>query len=408
MSNPSHPPSILPPADAGAPRWLTLLLAAACGLVVANLYYAQPLVAPISAALAISPRLAGLIVTLTQVGYGIGLLFLVPVADIVENRRLITLLLAVCSIALGVAAASRDATVFFIAAAAIGLSAVAVQIMVPFAAHLAPDATRGRVVGNVMSGLLLGIMLARPLASLLTGIWGWHAVFAASAVVTACVAALLARVLPKRQPAHRLRYADLVGSMWRLLVSHEILRRRGAYHAFLFAAFSLFWTTVPLLLAGPGFGLGQKGIALFALVGVAGAVAAPIAGRLADRGMMRLVTAVALALVAAAFLISRAGLHGSNLSLAALTAAAIILDFGASANLVVGQRAIFSLGAEYRSRLNGLYMALFFAGGAIGSAVGAWAYATGGWSRACWIGFAFPVAAFLYFATERRAAYAAA
>jgi predicted MFS family arabinose efflux permease len=197
---------------------------------------------------------------------------------------------------------------------------------------------------------------------------------------------------------------DLVGSMWGLLRSHEILRRRAAYQACLFAGFSLFWTTVPLLLAGPEFGLGQRGIALFPLVGVAGAIAAPIAGRLADRGLMRPVTAIALTLVALAFLMSRVGQHGSQLSLVVLTTAAIVLDFGVSACLVVGQRAIYSLGAEYRSRLNGLFMAIFFGGGAIGSAVGAWAYASGGWSLACWIGFAMPLAAFVYFLTERRAA----
>jgi predicted MFS family arabinose efflux permease len=400
--------SVAPAATRDVRSRLPLLFAAACGLVVANLYYAQPLVAPISTALSISPQLAGFIVTLTQIGYGAGLLFIVPVADIVENRRLITLLLSGCAIALALAAISQSATVFFIAAAGIGLTAVAVQILVPFAAHLAPEATRGRVVGNVMSGLLLGIMLARPVASLVTSFWGWHAIFAVSAVVTAGVALLLARVLPKRQPTHRLHYAALVGSMWMLLKSHDILRRRASYQACLFAGFSLFWTTVPLLLAGPEFGLGQRGIALFALVGVAGAIAAPIAGRLADRGLMRPVTASALALVAIAFLMSRVAQHGSPLSLAVLTAAAIVLDFGVSANLVVGQRAIYSLGAETRSRLNGLFMAIFFGGGAIGSAVGAWAYASGGWSRACWIGFAMPLAAFAYFLSERRAARAPA
>jgi predicted MFS family arabinose efflux permease len=259
------------------------------------------------------------------------------------------------------------------------------------------------VVGNVMSGLLLGIMLARPVSSLITSVWGWHAVFGFSAVVTAAVAVVLARVLPQRQPAHRLHYADLVGSMWGLLKSYEILRRRGIYHAFMFAGFSLFWTAVPLLLASPAFGLGQRGIALFALVGVSGAVAAPIAGRLADRDLMRPVTIAALALAALGFLLCRVGLHGSTWSLLGLTAAAVILDFAVSANLVVSQRAIYSLKPEYRSRLNGLFMAMFFVGGAVGSAVGGWAYASGGWSLTCWIGLAFPLLSFLYFATEPRA-----
>jgi predicted MFS family arabinose efflux permease len=179
------------------------------------------------------------------------------------------------------------------------------------------------------------------------------------------------------------------------------LQRRALYQASLFAAFSLFWTTAPLLLAGPEFRLSQGGIALFALAGVAGAVASPIAGRLADKGWTRPATAFALLAVAAAFLITHIGTYGSALSLGLLVAAGILLDFGVTTNLVLGQRAIFVLGAEYRSRLNGLYMATFFAGGALGSALGGLAYAHGGWALASWLGAALPIAALLYFATER-------
>jgi predicted MFS family arabinose efflux permease len=383
---------------------LTLLFAAACGLVVANLYYAQPLIAPISAALGISVHLAGLIVTLTQIGYGLGLVFIVPAADILENRRLTTALLCVCSAALAMAALAHGPVSFFAAAACIGLTSVAVQVMVPFAAHLSPEATRGRTVGNVMSGLLLGIMLARPAASLVTDLWGWHAIFGASAVITACVAVAVALVLPDRRPAQSLPYAQVLVSMWGLLKSVAVLRRRATSHAFLFGAFSLFWTTVPLLLASPAFGLRQRGIALFALVGVAGAVAAPLAGRLADKGRSGFVTWLAMSLVAVAFLMTHVGQPGSVLSLGMLTAAAIVLDFGVSANLVVGQRAIYALGADIRSRLNGVFMALFFTGGAAGSAIGAWTYAHGGWTLASWTGFAMPVIAMLYFALSARSA----
>lgn len=255
--------------------WITPLLAAACGMIVANLYYAQPLVGPIARALQLSPEIAGLIVTLTQMGYCAGLVLLVPLGDIVENRKLILTLIAGCAVALTAAALASHASVFLIAGCAIGLCSVAVQVLVPFAAHLAPDHARGRAVGNVTSGLLMGIMLARPVSSLVSGLFGWHTIFAASAV---------AMVL---------------------------------------------------------------------------------------------------------------------LSLLALTAAAILLDFGVSANLVIGQRAIFALSAEHRSRLNGLYMAIFFVGGAIGSSVGAWAFARGGWPLASWIGFALPALALLYFRTDR-------
>jgi predicted MFS family arabinose efflux permease len=385
-----------------APAWLPLLFAIACGLIVANLYYAQPLVGPIAAELGMSPSLAGLLVTLTQVGYGLGLLFIVPLGDILENRRLVLTLITACALALASAALVRSAPVFLIAAAAIGFTSVTVQILVPWSAHLASEANRGRVVGNVMSGLLLGIMLARPVSSFIASIWGWHAIYFLSAALMAALTGLLLFILPMRRPEATLRYGQLVASLRHLALTQPVLRRRALYQACLFGAFSLFWTTVPLFLASPAFGLGQRGIALFALAGVAGAVAAPIAGRLADRGRSRRVTAAAMLMVAAGFLISLCAQDGSALSLGLLTMAAIVLDFGVTANLVTSQRAIFSLGAEYRNRLNGLFMATFFLGGAASSAIGAWTYARGGWPLACWTGLALPALALAYLATERR------
>ena len=188
--------------------------------------------------------------------------------------------------------------------------------------------------------------------------------------------------------------------MAQLAMTTPILQRRALYHACLFAAYSLFWTTTPLLLAGPEFQLSQGGIALVALAGVAGAVASPIAGRVADRGWTRPATALSMLAVAVAFLMTHLAAQGSPMALGLLVAAAILLDFGVSANLTLGQRAIFALDAEVRSRLNGLYMATFFVGGAIGSAIGGWAFAQGGWTLASSIGFALPVAALVYFATE--------
>ncbi|CAG2154804.1 sugar efflux transporter [Cupriavidus yeoncheonensis] len=393
----THP--IEPPKS--VPAWVIPLLAAACGITVANLYFAQPLVGPIAAALQLSPGSAGLIVTLVQAGYCLGLLLLVPLADLVENRRLVCRLLAGNAVALTAAAFASHAVTFLLAAWLIGLCSVAVQVLVPFAAHLAPDHARGRAVGSVTSGLLLGIMLARPIASIVADLWGWHAIFALSAVVMALLSFVLARRLPKRTPPPGLRYAEMLASMWQLLRTQPVLRRRAAYQASMFGAFSLFWTTAPLYLSGPAFGLSQRGIALFALAGVAGAIAAPIAGRLADRGRGRRTTAIALLLGAASLLIGLAGTPGSMFALAMLTVAAIVLDFGLSASLVVSQRAIFSLSPEHRGRLNGVFMALFFVGGALGSALGGWAYAHGGWPLASGIGFAMPILALLYFASER-------
>ncbi|MFD0697728.1 MFS transporter [Paenibacillus sp. GCM10027628] len=382
--------------------WIILILAIACGVIAANLYYAQPLVGPISSAIGLSSGAAGLIVTLTQIGYGIGLLFIVPLGDILENRKLVVTLLLLTTIVLTIAAAVKSALLFLAVSLFIGLGSVAAQVLVPYAAHLSPDATRGRNVGNVMSGLLLGIMLARPVSSLVAEFMGWRAIFVVSAAMIFVLALVLAKLLPVRQPTINTQYPKLLGSMMHLLKTTPILRRRSIYHACVFGTFSLFWTTVPLLLTSPTFHFSQKGVALFALVGVSGAIAAPVAGRLADRGWVRPATGLALASVIIAAILPLVIQGGSTFALVTLVVAAILLDMGVSANLVLGQRAIFSLGAEFRSRLNGLYMAIFFAGGAIGSATGGWAYALGGWKAALLIGIALPTIAMIYYATEKK------
>ncbi|WP_349958633.1 MFS transporter [Rhizobium sp. ZPR3] len=380
---------------------LTFMFAAACGLVAANLYYGQPLAGPISQSLGFTPAATGLIVTLTQIGYGLGLLLIVPLGDLLENRRLVLTLVALSAIALVGAAFASSPSLFLLASLCIGLASVAVQVLVPFAAHMAPDASRGAVVGNVMSGLLCGIMLARPAASFLSELLSWHAVYIISAGIMVGLIVILRLVLPTRVPHTKLHYGQLLSSMGHLALHTPVLQRRALYQACMFAAFSLFWTTTPLLLASPAFGLTQNGIALFALAGAAGAVASPIAGRVADRGWTKLATAFAMVLAIIAFFIGHVSGSGSLLALITLTLSGIMLDFGVQTNLVLGQRAIFALSAEHRSRLNGLYMATFFGGGAIGSALGGWAYATGGWNLASWIGIAFPVIALLAFLTER-------
>lgn len=387
-----------PETDA-VPQRLTFVLAAACGMVAANIYYAQPLIAPISAALGLSHAAAGLIVTMTQIGYGTGLLFIVPLGDLVENRMLICTVITLGAAALLAAGFATHALPFLITALFIGLGSVAVQIIIPYAAHLAPEAIRGRVVGNVSTGLMLGIMLARPASSFVTAASSWRAVFFCSAALMIALTIVLRVTLPTRKPAARMHYGALLLSMPHLVRTTPLLRRRALYQAGLFGAFTLFWTVVPLQLASQ-FDFTQRGIALFALAGVSGVFAAPIAGRLADRGHSRIATLVGMLFVAAGFLLTHLGAAGSMLNLACLVAAAIAIDFGVQGNVVLGFRAIFGLGHEHRSRLNGLYMATFFAAGAAGSALGTWAFAQGGWTLASAIGLALPVAGLIYAATE--------
>jgi predicted MFS family arabinose efflux permease len=368
---------------------MTLLLATACGMIVANLYYAQTLVGPIARATGLPAELAGLIVTLTQVGYALGLLFLVPLGDLLENRRLVVTALVCSAIALAAAALSTNGAMFLTAALAIGLSSVAAQVLVPFAAHLSKEATRGAAVGKVVSGLLLGIMLARPVASLVADHANWHVVFGGAAVLMAVLAVVLFKNLPQRHPQAPLPYPKLIGSLWHLVLHTPVLRRRALYQAGLFGSFSLFWTVVPQELTSVEFGLSQTGVAIFALVGMAGAIASPVAGRLADSGHTLFATAAALTLGIIGFALPLFSTQSHTLALAILVAASIILDMAVAASLVLGQRAIFALAADIRSRLNGLYFALTFAGGALGSALGGWMYASHGWHAALLTGMAF-------------------
>ena len=388
-----------PLAPAGVSRASTpaLLLAFSCGLIVANLYYSQPLAGPLAASLGLPAGAAGLVVTLTQAGYGTGLLLAAPLGDLVENRRLVLALLAVAFAGLCGLALASSATLFLACAFATGVGSVAVQVLIPYSAHIAHESNRGRVVGTVMAGMTLGIMLARPVSSALAGLGSDRLAFAVSALGMAVLAVILRRSLPSRQPAAAGTYAELLLSMIRLVGREPVLRQRALEHLCMFGSFSLFWTTVPLLLAD-GYGLSRSGIGWFALAGVAGVVSAPIAGRLADQGRSGPATTLAMAIALAAFLIAHVAPAGTTLGLGLLVLAAILLDFGIVANLSLGKQAIFALDPALRSRLNAVYTALFFTGGAAGSFLGSWSQANGGWTLASRIGMALPACALVLLA----------
>ncbi len=378
-------------------RSIVVLLAAAIGLLAANLYYAQPLIAVIAPSLGIAPEAAGLVVTLTQIGYGSGLLLAVPLSDLFENKRLTTAMIAIAVTGLLGLAFVQSATTYFIAAFMTGFGASTVQIIVPYAAHFVQEERRGKLVGQLMSGLMLGIMLSRPTASFLTDLFSWHAVFIASACALVLLAITLALLMEERRPvAAGVSYAGLLRSMGRLFLTTPVLRQRAFIQGSIFGAFCLFWTAAPLLLASPTFGLSQSGIAVFALVGVAGAVSAPMAGIAADRGHARIATTVGLLCGSLAFAIVYITPTTPWLGIVLLAIGAILVDAGVSANLVLGQRAIFALAPEQRGRLNSLYIATAFIGGASGSAIGAWSYATGDWPLTAALGFAMPAVALVF------------
>ncbi|HEY1736784.1 MAG TPA: MFS transporter [Methylovirgula sp.] len=389
---------------------LTFVLAFSAGAIVANLYYAQPLDGLIATALHLPGWAVGLVMTLMQIGYGLGLVFVVPLGDLIENRRLIVATLIFNAFALLGLSFTSSVAAFFAFAFLVGITTTSVQIIIPLSAHLAPENQRGAVVGNVMSGLLMGIMLSRPIASFLAHYGGWRTVFTVSGGAMIALAAVLSFALPNFPRHSDLTYRKILASLVPLFAKTPELRRRGAYQAALFGGFSLFWTVVPLLLSGPGFGLTQRGIGFFALVGAAGAFVAPIAGRLADRGFIRTGTAAAILIVLLSFGVVAIG--GNVHSMPILIAGAILLDAGVALNLILSQRVIYGLAADVRARLNGMFIAMFFVGGAIGSALASLAYAFGGWSATCLVGAGFGLAALLTFATEfpslRRRAWAKA
>ncbi|KTB88155.1 MFS transporter [Pseudomonas syringae] len=376
---------------------LVRLFAFCCGAIVANIYYAQPIIELIAPDIGLSSTAASLIVSLTQIGYALGLFFLVPLGDLLENRRLMLITTVVAVLSLLGAAFAEQPNLFLLVSLLVGFSSVSVQMLIPLAAHLAPEESRGRVVGGIMGGLLLGILLARPIASLVADHFGWRAVFGSAAVVMIGISVVLATTMPKRVPDHRASYGQLLFSLWTLLRTQPVLRQRAFYQACMFATFSLFWTAVPLELSR-NHGLSQTQIALFALIGAIGAIAAPISGRLADAGHTRIASLGALLLGALSFL---PGLIHPAYSVIGLAVTGVLLDFCVQTSMVLGQRTVYALDAASRSRLNALYMTSIFIGGAIGSAVASPLFDHGGWRWVLIAGTVLPLIALLAFLKDR-------
>jgi predicted MFS family arabinose efflux permease len=387
-------------ADGISPA-LTFVFALSCGALVANLYYAQALVTVISPALGLHAGLAGLTVTLTQLGYAAGLTLLVSLADLMENRRLILLSVAGTVVGLCGAALSTSAATFLISSVVVGVCAVGAQIIVPFAAHLAPDDRRGRVLGNVMGGLITGIMLARPVANFISSAFGWRAVFGCSAVVGVAIFAVLWFTLPERRPQPGMSYGQILASTWHLLVTTPVLQRRAGFQAVVFGTFNLFWTAVPLVLTQT-FHYDQRQIALFALAGAGGALSAPIAGRLADRGFTRPAMAIFYLTIVAAFALS--GWAVAATFIAALVTAAIALDAATQGSQILAQRVIYGIDPAARGRINAVFMTSIFVAGAIGSLLAGVTFFYGGWPATAATGAAFGLLLVVLFVLERKAA----
>ncbi len=371
---------------------IAITFAFSAGVIVTNLFAPQTLVGLIGPSINLTLAQSGLVAMASMLGYAAGLFLLVPLTDLIETRRLVVAMVLVAAVAAAVAALASTAFILLPVLFILGAACSAIQILVPAAAGMVPPEKRGGVIGNVMAGIMLGILLARPLASTVADIFGWRAFYGAGAIGMMLITAVLAYSVPRSVPQSHMSYPALIGSMWNLFRSEPRLRRRALTAGLMMGAFSLYWTSVALRLEEAPFYLGQKGIAIFALMGAAGVIVTPIAGRLGDKGLTRPVTIASHFILTSAFAIAiiAEGLtgHSATLALAVMGLSAIVLDVGLTGDTILGRRTVALLNPAARGRLNALFVGLFFTGGALGSVLAGIAWTSGGWPLVCAIGAA--------------------
>ncbi|MEP8629520.1 MFS transporter [Enterobacter mori] len=361
---------------------LILLMSVATGLAVASNYYAQPLLDTIARAFNLSASSAGFIVTAAQLGYAAGLLFLVPLGDMFERRMLIVSMTLLAAGGMLITASSQSLTMMIIGTALTGLFSMVAQILVPLAATLASPEKRGKVVGTIMSGLLLGILLARTVAGLLASLGGWRTVYWVASVLMVVMALALWRGLPKVKQENHLNYPQLLASVFSLFTQDKLLRTRALLGCFTFANFSILWTSMAFLLAAPPFNYSEGVIGLFGLAGAAGALGARPAGGLADKGKSHMTTTAGLVLL----LLSWAAIWYGHVSVLALIVGILVLDLTVQGVHITNQTVIYRVKPEARNRLTAGYMTSYFIGGAAGSLISASAWQHAGWTGVCAIG----------------------
>ncbi|EGK2333386.1 MFS transporter [Salmonella enterica] len=361
---------------------LIVLMSVATGLAVASNYYAQPLLDTIAHHFSLSASSAGFIVTAAQLGYAAGLLFLVPLGDMFERRTLIVSMTLLTAGGMLITASSQSLSMMILGTALTGLFSVVAQILVPLAATLATPATRGKVVGTIMSGLLLGILLARTVAGLLANLGGWRTVFWVASALMALMAVALWRGLPKLKSDTHLNYPQLLGSVFSLFIHDKLLRTRALLGCLTFANFSILWTSMAFLLAAPPFSYSEGMIGLFGLAGAAGALGARPAGGFADKGKSHLTTTFGLLLL----LLSWLAIWLGHTSVLALIIGILVLDLTVQGVHITNQTVIYRLHPDARNRLTAGYMTSYFIGGAAGSLISASAWQHAGWAGVCLAG----------------------
>jgi predicted MFS family arabinose efflux permease len=368
-----------------APRAPLPFLGLACAVGVSSIYYNQPLLMEMAHTYGATAGHTGFVAVATQVGYAVGLLFFVPLGDVLERRGLMMRMYGAVAIALLLVAVAPNLQLLIAGSVLIGMLASVTHVALPIAPDLVTHEQRGRAIGTVMTGLLLGILLARTFAGWVSNIHGWRWVFVVAAVMNAAFVPLLKRVMPTLPPRQKLRYSDAMKSLWTLFRTQPLLRESSLIGALVFASFSCFWTTLAFLLHSH-YGLGAGVAGTFGIVGAAGALVAPLAGRLADKHGSRWVVSLGGALLAASYLLLWAE-ESAHLStafhLVALVVGVVVLDMGAQMTQVANQTRIFGLVPSARSRLNTVYMTIYFTGAAAGSALATIAWVHWGWNGVC-------------------------
>ncbi|GAA2735770.1 MFS transporter [Pedococcus aerophilus] len=368
--------SNVPAAPApGMSRARTLLFAVAGGAAVGNLYWAQPLLEEMAAALRVSQAVAGLLVTVTQIGYAVGIFLVVPLGDVLNRRRLVPGVLVASGVALFAAAAAPTWTTALLALTAVGLTSVGAQLLIPLAGDLADPQERGRVVGTIVSGVLVGILLSRTISGVVADLFGWRAIYVLAGVLAWAFAAVLLRVLPTLPSRDHLPYGRLLASVFTAIRSDRAVPVTLVLGSSGFAVFTLLWTAMTFLLTAPPFSYSLTTIGLVGFAGLAGALAARGAGRLHDRGLSVPVTGAALALALASLALAALGQQ----SIVVLLVAVVLFDVTTQAAMILNQTRLLSIDPEARSRMNTAFVTANFIGGAIGSAMAGVLWHHGGW-----------------------------
>ncbi|KQQ04203.1 MFS transporter [Rathayibacter sp. Leaf185] len=358
------------------PPGLTLLFAIAGGAAVGNLYWAQPLLGVIAGSFGVTTSAAGLLVTVTQVGYALGVFFLVPLGDTLNRRRMIPALMVLAAVFLAATALAPAFPVLLTTLAMIGVTTVAGQLLTPLAGDLASDEQRGRVLGTVASGLMLGLLISRAISGIVADLLGWRAVFAGAAVLMLVLALVMARRLPSLPPRERVRYSTLLGSVLRTVAGSRAVRVTVLLGGSAMCAFTLFWTGLTFLLSSAPYSYSATAIGLVSLVGIAGAISAQRVGRLFDRGLSLPALGIGLAVALLGLVIAGIGAA----SIVVVLVAVGVFSIGLQAVQVLAQTRMLSIDPAARSRLNTVYIVGNFAGGALGSALAGVLWQSGGWT----------------------------